>query len=603
MISKIYIENVKGFGVPGKTISVQLDSSKVNLCVAPNGFGKSSLATAFESLRYNKIDVSTNYKNVDHKEDISVLTVTMDGRSYTANSNINELSKVLKAHVIHNRTTVDYTKKHFRKAFAVNAYMYIEDIDAGPCVKDCTIKYDLAAIRRSFGEKKGILTDISEIIGNESMIEALPSMYNVFRMFEAKKRTALVEHVKTSLQGKKETATKILENFPDDVLAGLEAEPAYGEFVRFANRFFEGHSKYEYFNLFYQLRYLWKNHANEIHGKVSWIRYKKYKHRLDANLQLLNSTGRVIQTEERNGRLLVVFPHANQISNGQRDVLTFAAELMIFRSKTSSQQKHILIIDEVFDYLDDANTLAAQYYLSHIVRENKGNIYIMLLTHLNPFSFRNYVFNKKLMNEVYLESSLPQASDDMKAFIAFRQWLNPQSQPTNRPLYDKLSCNIYHYNPNAIDVSADIADYHQRNVKSNWGKPSVFRTKIIQQLNLYFSGASVYDPYAVSIALRHKVEKKMYEHLSTQVLKDKFIETYKTNDKLEFCEQNNIVVPDAFYIVNAIHNSADHLKQNSVTGEFDEKQMVYKLQNRVVRHVLELFGYTPGDIIDVKSIE
>jgi hypothetical protein len=37
-------------------------------------------------------------------------------------------------------------------------------------------------------------------------------------------------------------------------------------------------------------------------------------------------------------------------------------------------KKYILIIDEVFDYLDDANTMAAQYYLSQIVKKNQGNI-------------------------------------------------------------------------------------------------------------------------------------------------------------------------------------------------------------------------------------
>lgn len=51
MINKIRIENVKGYDVQGKDLNVNLDPTKINLCVAPNGFGKSSLATAFESLK------------------------------------------------------------------------------------------------------------------------------------------------------------------------------------------------------------------------------------------------------------------------------------------------------------------------------------------------------------------------------------------------------------------------------------------------------------------------------------------------------------------------------------------------------------------------
>ena len=51
MINKIRIENVKGYDVQGKDLNVNLDPTKINLCVAANGFGKSSLATAFESLK------------------------------------------------------------------------------------------------------------------------------------------------------------------------------------------------------------------------------------------------------------------------------------------------------------------------------------------------------------------------------------------------------------------------------------------------------------------------------------------------------------------------------------------------------------------------
>ena len=70
----------------------------------------------------------------------------------------------------------------------------------------------------------------------------------------------------------------------------------------------------------------------------------------------------MIQTTEKNGELILEFPKAETISNGQKDVLTFAAELMIFKASINKDKKYLLIIDKVFDYLDDANTLAAQYY-------------------------------------------------------------------------------------------------------------------------------------------------------------------------------------------------------------------------------------------------
>lgn len=94
----------------------------------------------------------------------------------------------------------------------------------------------------------------------------------------------------------------------------------------------------------------------------------------------------------------------------------------------------------------------------------------------------------------------------------------------------------------------------------------------------------------------------MYDKLQTQELKDKFVATYKTNEKLEFCERHNIVVPDTFFIVNSIHNEADHLKQNPLTGRFEEKSMVYKLQNGVVHHIVaQLFNYK-GEALDASVV-
>ena len=68
MINKIRIENVKGYDVQGKDLNVNLDPTKINLCVAPNGFGKSSLATAFESLKKSRLEISEDNKHIGQKK-------------------------------------------------------------------------------------------------------------------------------------------------------------------------------------------------------------------------------------------------------------------------------------------------------------------------------------------------------------------------------------------------------------------------------------------------------------------------------------------------------------------------------------------------------
>ena len=100
--------------------------------------------------------------------------------------------------------------------------------------------------------------------------------------------------------------------------------------------------------------------------------------------------------------MVVHFPKANEISNGERDVLCFIAKL--FEAKSKLKKEHsILIIDEIFDYLDDANLIAVQYFLTKLIMLYKSEgkeLYPIILTHLDPMYFNTYSFSTK--NVVYL---------------------------------------------------------------------------------------------------------------------------------------------------------------------------------------------------------
>lgn len=50
MITNIKIENIKGFGTANNSFDIEIKPQKVNILVAPNGFGKSSITVAFSSL-------------------------------------------------------------------------------------------------------------------------------------------------------------------------------------------------------------------------------------------------------------------------------------------------------------------------------------------------------------------------------------------------------------------------------------------------------------------------------------------------------------------------------------------------------------------------
>lgn len=602
MITKISIANVKGYGIPAKDIEVSLDPEKVNLCIAPNGFGKSSLATAFNSLKLRKLVVEEDQKHIDHKTEDSSLSIEMDGTVYDANGDHNNLSSVIIPRVITNNTKVEYKKKVFGKIVNVDAYLNIGSIDICKIPPVGAVEYKITNIRNTFGANKKVISSIEYLLQDNHFLMALHMASGVFDSFNTKGRSSIINRIKEQINALRGTEEQVIAAISDAIFDDLEDEENYKHFREIFAPFLNGLGRYAAFNIFYQLHYLCNNCRDSINVAAERAYYNEWKLKIDSELTLINATYQNITTAERNGRLVVVFPRAHEISNGQRDVLTFAIELILFRATIRPDKKYLLIIDEVFDYLDDANTMAAQYYLSHIVKKNTGNVYIMLLTHLNPHFFRNFVFNDRIINVNYLESTQPVASEDMMYFIAFRQWLDPKNHHERQGTYDNMSCHLLHYNPNAQDISAEIASYARPNVKSTWGRPNVFRQVIIDELNKYLSCQPTYDPYAVALALRLRVEKVVYDQIDTEDKKDGFVNTHKTNNKLEYCEQNLIHVPDVYYIVNSIHNESDHLKYDPVKAKFEEKAMVYKLQHKVIRHVVEkLFSYD-GQPLDIDAI-
>jgi predicted ATP-binding protein involved in virulence len=102
-ISTLEITNIKGIG--HKSFQLDLVPNKPNILVAPNGFGKSSIAIGFDSLRSNKIELSE--KNYHKKDDTNrpVLSLTLSNNTtLTADDNQNTIKDQFDVVVIKNQT-------------------------------------------------------------------------------------------------------------------------------------------------------------------------------------------------------------------------------------------------------------------------------------------------------------------------------------------------------------------------------------------------------------------------------------------------------------------------------------------------------------------
>lgn len=590
MITNITIKNIKGFGDPPMSLDVEIKKDKINLLIAPNGFGKSSLAVAFASIKPSKLVVEKDnkYKNDDTLE--SSLSLTIDGVSYSADIDNNKISPVIEPYVISTGTKVHTFGKSTGAFHSVSGYLDIEDIElSGSIPPSATVTYQMSSITAAANTKRGVLKSVSFLSSDEFIAlsnDVLPSLDK----FGAKKRIQIIDDIWININSIKGTADAIVSGINDSWFDTIESEPEYVIFKDVFKYYLKNATRFETFSIFFQLLKTYEKDKQNYKRAVTYCRHKIERERIDKDLKLLNSSWNEIRTSNNDGKLMVHFPRASQMSNGQRDVLTMVCELIKFRAKIKPGKKYLLIIDEVFDYLDDANIMAAQYFLSQYSKFNESEVYVCLLTHLSTDFFRSYVFNKKKLNEVFLKKVRPNASAAMKSFIAFREGLDRKNNSADESLYNDISYYLLHYTPLDKDLSTDLESRHKSDLKSTWGRKAIFHRYIIDELNKYFALSEEYDPYAVAVALRLKCEKNVYENLPTQELKDGFLGKWKTADKFDYCEESGYAIPSAYYIVAAIHNETDHVKR--INGEIKDTPMIYKLQNEVISSVLkDVFMY------------
>lgn len=606
MITNITIKNIKGYGDPPTSIDLEIKTNKVNLLMAPNGTGKSSIAAAFRSLKPHSLDVDKDEKY--HKDEAlpSEFSITLDGNVLVANSRQNTISSALSCYIINSNTSVCTTHKNIGGKFShVSGYLDITDIVIKERIPaDVRPNFPIKNIRKEFGINGKLLPNNPVFTTDRKLWKELERISYHLNLFpNANKRLMLLRSVIEYVNSLDGTVEQVRNQFDETILEEIEQNPIYKTILGALMIFTQDFSRIDLFLFFYEVLQFWLNNKDVIKQANERTEYERFKTIFDRNLQLLDTTWKGIHTVEENGKLIVQFPHADEISNGQRDILTFVVELLKFKTSIKDGRKYLLLIDEVFDYIDDANTIAAQYFLTSLLEQYRDNIYLCILTHLNPFTFKNYIFSDSKVNHVYLQGTVPAATPAMKAFIAFREGLD-KNVPVQEQLYKDLSHDLFHYNPLQVDYSARIQSIGGlAGLRATWGKTSVLHTELIAQINAYLSGNAQYDPYAVALALRLRVEKCAYSLLATEEQRSAFVNTHMTKGKFQYCENVGIELPEILNVVNAIHNDADHLKFDAVQSRYIEKPMVYKLQHNVIKTMVgKIFGWN-GTPLSTDSID
>lgn len=577
LISNITIKNIKGFSDKDNSIDVDIKSGKINIFVAPNGYGKSSITAAFKSLTNSRIKVEKKDIHKENEQLDSALSITEDTITYTADKNKNELANHFKVAVVNSRLVAKATGRNMGAFHSVQGHLGINDFEIIHKIPtNCTILYDPKSLKNDFGENGKILPNISSLLRDNAFLSQLDDIYSDLDKQSAKMRQENINGIIQIINALNGTIENIKANFEEKSLSELNKDSSYRNIVELINRH-KNIKGLELFLYFYQIQKIYLSDKPMVKAKVQRAKYELFKQSFDNNLAIIGKTWKNIHTMEHNGSLVIKMPNATNISYGQRDVLTLSIELLKIKSEIKDGCKLILIIDEVFDYLDPVNMTIVQYYFSQLVEEyrQKCILYPIIMTHLSPDYFNNYTFSPRRMNIVYLQKDYIQPNVNIKRLLVKRE---------EETIKDDIAKFLLHYNKGEINQRAQ---FRNLGLAETWGEGTTFLEHLINEMNKYLRKEANYDPYSVCIALRIKIKKIVYEKLPTEDKKKEFIQTHKTKAKLEFAENILGELPDIYFILGIIYNDAGHLKD-----ENSEKPVVYRLNNLIIQNMIsEIFEY------------
>lgn len=569
-ISKISIENIRGFDKID--LEVNLRPNCANILVAPNGFGKSSISTAFSCAAGRELRVPEKDKHKKNDKNPSLLTIEYKGQKLKASASSNDISNKFDIHVIKSNIEPKAKLPKVNGFTVAKPYMEISPIDLGPKVEKEKLNFDLIKYQNLLSPNSKVAPNLplkcdDKHFRSRLLIE-LPSIdklkqkgvVDLFEeiIYEAKSVSGTKIHISSYLEsrfGSRIEEIPHLKLIFDLVMANVN-----------------GGSWIDGVLICYMLMDACRTDRSNL---KRWLQYGQYCAKLHALREFIsdiNGAWVAAEVKEIKGRVLVNFPDASSLSNGQRDLLYFGCCLLKARNATGVKPC-LIVIDEVFDYLDDANIVVAQYFLSKLVdayREEGGEVYICLLTHLDPSYFKGYALSRQQV--VYLGDDEQKISNTMKKVILNRDDVKWSAD---------ISKYFLHYHPDEKDISGVFNEVFGLPKKhgSNYG----FYEFLEGEWSKCVSSSGSYDPFAVCAYVRVQIERCAYEKIQTEHERHKFLDDCNgTSKKLEFVQSLDILVPEVCLLLGVVYNDALHRK-----GSIDQSSSIaLKLKNLGLQNIM-----------------
>ena len=304
-----------------------------------------------------------------HKEDLKLepeLSITVDTNKLTADKTKNEIRKQFDVLVVNSGLTPK-AKKHFKGA--VSSTIEVKPITICKIPAKAEFPYKPTDAKTSFGQNGKILTNISELLKDSRLLDAIQGVD--LSKFTQVRIQASVQAIVDKVNQQNGSAALISQWILDNCIQELRAVTILNSISERLVQYGASDSEIEGFFSAYQIASIHAADPKTFSAATDWLRYVTVKaHYQDLLANFKSSTWQWAKVEEikKSKELVINFPKAHQLSNGQRDIITLVVQL----HKTlyeGSKKPLILVIDEVFDYLDDANLVAFQYYVTSIIEE------------------------------------------------------------------------------------------------------------------------------------------------------------------------------------------------------------------------------------------
>ncbi|WGH76341.1 ABC transporter ATP-binding protein [Tenacibaculum tangerinum] len=577
-IKEIELTNIKG--IQNEIFPLNLIPNKPSIFVAPNGFGKSSIGIGFDSLKPKKIelDEKSYFENNDSNRPELKITITENGTEQTliANDTQNTINDVFDVFVINSQVVSKATSQRYGGRTITRSSLEIEPTIFVPRIPNKVhFNYSISAEKKDFGSNGKLLERIENILYNPQVQRLIAHEINLDKFGQVKIGKYISDY-KTSINQLSGTSESIKRQVNDNP---IESILDCDEFIKLRDivksfGFANASTDFECNLVAIQIISTYhKTGKTQYRKACNYIYYSEYKDEITRMISDFNTTRfRIVPKEDKKKGLMVNWPKAHQMSNGQRDILSFVTLMM--KSRSSFQKENcILIIDEVFDYLDDANLVSFQYFITNMIEEMQSqnrNFFPIVMTHLDPNYFNHFCFNKHKLKIRYLKEQQAKASQRILNLIYNRE------NPLIKANVDKY---FFHFHPNQIDISTD---FETLGLNKSWGNSQKFLNKIYREMTKYINGQEKYDPIAVCFALRKVIEMKVYKLIKGQAEKDKFLDINGTKKKLNYSQLIGIDVPEIFFLLGIIYNTSLHL----YVGQDISQPLAQKLNNLTIRNLI-----------------